>query len=327
MSAPYKILIVDDEEQVRNLIVSLFSNYGHVCETAKDGGEALETIKKNSFDSAVIDIVMPVMDGITLTRELVNLYPNLPIMIMTGHADEHSAGSAIAAGAREFIKKPFSIGEFILRFDKMMRDRKGEEELLALSLTDELTGLYNRRRFFILTEQSLKVAVRKKKRWMLLYIDMDDLKWINDHCGHSEGDQALIGLGSILKKTFRASDVIARIGGDEFAVLLESTDESDGILMTRLYENIRDYNAKVSQDYVLSISVGAARFDPEYPISIDKLLSKADALMYAQKRRAKEILQRNRKMRAETRGKKQRPSSSDFLLEQDTNLLIEKKKI
>jgi len=327
MSAPYKILIVDDEEQVRNLIVSLFSNYGHVCETAKDGGEALETIRKNSFDSAVIDIVMPVMDGITLTRELVNLYPNLPIMIMTGHADEHSAGSAIAAGAREFIKKPFSIGEFILRFDKMMRDRKGEEELLALSLTDELTGLYNRRRFFILAEQCLKVAVRKKKRWMLLYIDMDDLKWINDHCGHGEGDQALIGLGSILKKTFRESDVIARIGGDEFAVLLESTDESDGMLMTRLYENIRDYNAKVSQDYVLSISVGAARFDPEYPISIDKLLSKADTLMYAQKRKAKEILQRNRQMRAETRGKNQRPSPSDFLLEQDTNLLIEKKKL
>jgi diguanylate cyclase (GGDEF)-like protein len=162
---------------------------------------------------------------------------------------------------------------------------------------------------------------------MLLYIDMDDLKWINDHCGHSEGDQALIGLGGILKKTFRESDVIARIGGDEFAVLLESTDESDGMLMTRLYENIRDYNAKVSQDYVLSISVGAARFDPEYPISIDKLLSKADILMYAQKRRAKEILQRNRKMRAETRGKNQRPSSSDFLLEQDTNLLIEKKEL
>jgi diguanylate cyclase (GGDEF)-like protein len=290
MGVSYKILIVDDEEQVLNVIVSLFSKYGHSCETAKDGIEALEKLKKNPFDSAVIDIVMPLMDGITLTRELENLYPNLPVMIMTGHADEHSAGLAIAAGAREFIKKPFSIDEFILRFDKMMRDRKGEEELLALSLTDELTGLYNRRRFFILAEQFLKVAIRKKKKWMLLYIDIDNLKWINDHCGHSEGDQALIGLGGILRKTFRESDVIARMGGDEFAVLLESTEGSDGILMTRLDENIRNYNAKVSQDYVLSISVGAAQFDPEYPISIDKLLSKADALMYAQKRRAKEML-------------------------------------
>jgi two-component system cell cycle response regulator len=292
---PYRVLIVDDEEPVRNLIVSLLSNYGHSYETAQDGVAALERIKKSSFDSSVIDIVMPIMDGIALTKELLNLCPDLPIMVMTGHADEHSAEKAIAAGAREFIKKPFSIDEFILRFDKMMRDRKGEEELLALSLTDELTGLHNRRRFFILTEQCLKVAIRKKKRWVLLYIDMDDLKWINDHCGHNEGDQALIRLATILRKTFRESDVIARIGGDEFAVLLESSPESDAMLVGRLYENIRDYNAKVSQDYKLSISMGASRFDPEYPISVDKLLSKADALMYAQKRRAKEKLQRDRK--------------------------------
>jgi two-component system, cell cycle response regulator len=284
----YRVLIVDDKETVRSFIVSLFSKYGHSCETAKDGIEALGKMKENSFDSAVIDIIMPLMDGITLTKELLRLYPKFPVMIMTGHADEDSAGSAIAAGAREFIKKPFSIDEFILRFDKMMRDHRGEEELLALSLTDELTGLYNRRRFVVLTEQCLKIATRTKKRSMLLYIDMDDLKWINDHCGHNKGDQALIGLGSILKKTFRESDIIARIGGDEFAVLLEFTDESNKMLITRLYENIRDYNAKVSQDYKLSISVGAAQFDPEYPISIDELLSKADALMYAQKRKRRE---------------------------------------
>jgi diguanylate cyclase (GGDEF)-like protein len=167
----------------------------------------------------------------------------------------------------------------------MMRDHKREESLLTLSLTDELTDLYNRRRFFVLTEQHLKVAIRTKRRLLLLYIDMDDLKWINDHGGHNEGDKALIALASILKKTFRESDIIARIGGDEFVVLLESPDEKDEMLITRLYENISDYNAKVFQDYKLSVSVGAAQFDPEYPISIDELLSKADALMYAQKRK------------------------------------------
>ena len=284
MGFSYRILIVDDEEPVSNFIVSLFSKYGHSCETAKDGIEALEKIKKNAFDSAVIDVVMPLMDGITLTKELLKLYPKFPIMIMAGHADEHSAGSALVAGAREFIKKPFSIDEFVLRFDKMMRDHKGEEALLALSLTDELTGLCNRRRFFVLTEQCLKVAVRTKKRPLLLFIDMDDLKWINDHYGHHEGDQALIGLASILKKTFRESDIIARIGGDEFVALLESTDDNSEIMITRLHENVRDYNAKRPQQ-ILSISVGTAHFDPEHPISIDELLAKADALMYAEKRR------------------------------------------
>jgi diguanylate cyclase (GGDEF)-like protein len=299
----YRVLIVDDEEMIRNFLCSLLPRYGHRCEVAKDGIEALEKIKNDSFDAVVVDIVMPHMDGVTLTEELLRLYSNLPVMLMTGHAQEHSAESAMAAGAREFIEKPFSIQEFIIRFDKMMRDHKGEKALLALSLTDELTGLCNRRRFFILTEQYFKVAIRTKKRPLLLFIDMDDLKGINDRHGHNEGDQALIDLANILKRTFRESDIIARIGGDEFVVLLESTDENCETLITRLHENVKDYNAQRSQR-ILSISLGTAQFDPESPISIDELLSKSDALMYAQKRRAKEILQRNRKMRVETHEKK-----------------------
>jgi CheY-like chemotaxis protein len=137
MGFSYKILIVDDEEPVSNFIVSLFSKYGYSCETAKDGIEALEIIKKNSFDSAVIDIVMPLMDGITLTRELVNLHPDLPIMVMTGHADEHSAESAIAAGAREFIKKPFSIDEFAIRLHKMINDSETLRQLKSEKNVDK----------------------------------------------------------------------------------------------------------------------------------------------------------------------------------------------
>jgi len=255
-STHYKILVVDDEEPMRKLIVSLLSPRGHQCVTANNGRDALDKIMETKFDALITDIVMPEMDGITLTKELPKHYQNLPVMVMTGYAEEYSAETAIASGARDFIKKPFSISEFLIRFDKMMRDHKGEEALLALSLVDELTGLNNRRRFFVLTEQYLKLSVRTKKRLLLLFIDMDNLKWINDHHGHNEGDQALIGLANILKKTFRESDIIARIGGDEFVVLSESADENGEILMTRLVENIRDYNAKGSQDYVLSISVG-----------------------------------------------------------------------
>ena len=288
MGFSYKILIVDDEESIRKFVVNMLSQKGHQCVTANNGIEALDKMMGAKFDALITDIVMPEMDGIALTKEVSNQYQNFPVMVMTGYTDEYSAETAIASGAREFINKPFPVSEFLIRFNKMMRDCKGEEELLALSLTDELTGLYNRRRFFILAEQYLKVAIREKKRAFLLFIDMDDLKWINDHYGHNEGDQALIALANILKKTFRESDIVARIGGDEFVALVESTDEASKILITRLYENIRDYNAKVSQDYKLSVSVGAAQFDPEYPISIDRLLSKADALMYAQKRKKRE---------------------------------------
>ncbi len=290
MGISYRVLIVDDKEAIREFLVSLLSKHGHHCETAKDGIEAMEKIKKDSFDAVVADIVMPNMDGMTLTKELAILYPDLPVMVMTGHAEEHSAESAIAAGAREFIKKPFSLDEFIIRFNKMMRDHKVKAELLDLFLTDELTGLYNRRRFFVLTEQYLKTALRAKKRAMLLFIDVDNLKSINDQYGHHEGDQALIGLAGILKKTFRESDIIARIGGDEFVVFSECTEETSEVLITRLHENLKDYNGNRSRGYLLSVSVGTAQFDPEHPISIDELLSKADALMYVQKRQEKHSL-------------------------------------
>lgn len=284
-SSHYRVLVVDDEEPIRKLIANILSLKGHQYVTANNGIEAFDEIMRAKFDALITDIVMPEMDGIALTKEISNHYHNFPVMVMTGYAEQYSPETAIASGAREFIRKPFSVSEFLIRFEQMMRGQRREEALLALSLTDELTELSNRRRFFILAEQCIKVAIRAKKRSLLLYIDMDDLKWINDHRGHNEGDRALIALASILKSTFRESDIIARIGGDEFAVLLESTDENDEILSARLYENIRDYNAKVPQDYKLSVSVGVVQFDPEYPISIDQLLSKADALMFVQKRK------------------------------------------
>ncbi len=282
MSSPYNVLIADDQESLSYVLVHALSKGGHSCETAKDGIEALEKAKRSSFDSAVLDIIMPRMDGITLTRELVKLYPSIPIMVMTGH-DRHSGESVLSAGALEFIRKPFPMNEFLLRFDNMMRKNQGNESLRALSLTDELTKLYNRRRFFDLAEQNIKLATVMKKRLFLFYIDMDDLKWINDNCGHGEGDRALITLANILKKTFRGSDIIARMGGDEFVIIVESTDENQKMLLTRLRESIRDHNNKLTIDYNLSISVGLAEFDPDHPISIDELLDNADSSMYANK--------------------------------------------
>ena len=280
----YRVLVVDDEEQMRKLIATTLSQKGHQCVTANNGHEALVHIKGSKFDALVTDIVMPEMDGIILIKELLKYDQSLPSMVMTGYTDDYSAETAIASGAREFISKPFSVPEFIIRFDKMMRDHKGVETLSALSLTDELTGLYNRRRLFVLAEQYLKLSVRTKKRLLFLFIDVDNLKWINDHHGHNAGDQALIDLAATLRKTFRKSDIIARIGGDEFVVLSKSTDENGDTVLTRLYENMKDENAKGGRPCFFSISVGTTQFDPERPISIDELLSKADASMYSQKR-------------------------------------------
>lgn len=165
-------------------------------------------------------------------------------------------------------------------------ERKGmEEELRALSLVDELTGLYNRRGFLTLARLQLKLADRLKRRMFMFFTDVDGLKEINDTLGHPEGDQALIDTANILKKTFRESDVIARIGGDEFVVLImETSDESAEKLTKRFKENLKTHDSKGGRSYKLSISLGTAHFDPKNPCSVEELMARADKSMYEQKR-------------------------------------------
>ena len=118
----YRVLVVDDQEPMGKLVAVLLARLGHQCITARNGAEALNKILQNKVDAVISDIVMPEMDGIVLTKKLLSLYPRLPILIMTAHGKEYSAESALMAGARDFIEKPFPIEEFAVRFNKMMRD-------------------------------------------------------------------------------------------------------------------------------------------------------------------------------------------------------------
>jgi len=165
-------------------------------------------------------------------------------------------------------------------------DRKRQEDALrALSLVDELTGLYNRRGFLTLAQQQLKQARRGHRELVLLFIDMDDFKEINDSFGHNEGDSALVRASEILKHTFRDSDIIARMGGDEFVVLATDTGKTGSeIIINRLRQELRERNDRDGYPYRLSFSVGAARFDPDAPPSIEELLAAADSMLYAQKK-------------------------------------------
>lgn len=123
MESPrYAILVVDDEELVRNLVVTVLSKLGHSCVTAIDGVDALNKMGENKFNAVVTDIEMPNMDGIILTREILKQYPSIPVMVMTDYDEENSIGIAISVGAREFIKKPFSLYEFAIRLHKMIND-------------------------------------------------------------------------------------------------------------------------------------------------------------------------------------------------------------
>lgn len=161
-----------------------------------------------------------------------------------------------------------------------------ENTLRNLSFRDELTGLYNRRGFLTLAEHQLKTAHRMKKSVLLIFTDLDGMKWINDTFGHDEGDLALINTANILREVFRESDIIARIGGDEFVVLaMEIHDTNEKIITTRLKKKLDTYNALEPKRYMISLSTGVAVYDPENPCSIEKLLKKADTNMYGHKRK------------------------------------------
>lgn len=164
--------------------------------------------------------------------------------------------------------------------------KQTEEKLQVMSLTDELTGLYNRRGFFTLSEQQLKMTGRLKSGIFMLYADLDNLKEINDRFGHQGGDLALIEIADIFKTTYRASDIIARIGGDEFTIFSVGNTRAYAEIMTaRLQNNLDILNAKTDRNYKLSISVGITYCDSKCPYSIDDLLAQAERLMYEQKRR------------------------------------------
>lgn len=127
----YKVLIVDDEQELCNLLECFLSQAGHDCHTANNGAEALRVMAHQRFDVVITDIEMPVMDGISLTRDIIKNCGDLPIMIITGYSNDYTTNDAIQAGAREFIVKPFTSTEFMLRFAKMMRDFQLYRQLRA----------------------------------------------------------------------------------------------------------------------------------------------------------------------------------------------------
>ncbi len=177
-----------------------------------------------------------------------------------------------------------------LQSQALLRE-KLEEELVSLSITDPLTGLHNRRGFISLAGQQLKLSDRNKRGVQLYFADLDGLKWINDTLGHEEGDKALIEAATVFKETFRTSDIIARLGGDEYAALaVDITETNSEIFTARLQSLIETRNNQENRRYRLSISVGCSYYDPENPCSLDELMAHADQLMYEQKQNKKNLL-------------------------------------
>jgi diguanylate cyclase (GGDEF)-like protein len=317
------ILIIDTHTADRQLFVTLLGSFGHRMLEANDGIQALELAKAELPDLIITDIVMPGMDGFTLVRRLRTepLLAGVPVIFQTAHyleSEIHKLASAsgiqhilgkpsepqeILRAVQESLKKPAvpsklpQTGQLHREHLQLLADKlyqknmeleKANERLRNLSLTDELTGLNNRRGFVILANGLFKFARRAGHPLCLLYIDMDSLKYINNTLGHAEGDTALNHFARILTETFRDSDVTARMGGDEFAVLtLDSNESNIAVIQSRLQSNVDAYNLISVRGYALSFSLGIIQVDLNSTFTVDALLSQADTAMYEHKQTKK----------------------------------------
>lgn len=253
---------------------------GKVYVRLKEKG--MKSLENHELKADVVETYVPLMDGARFLGAFEIYYD---ISGRKGRLNRLRVGSTALVSVSAF-------GLFLLVMITSFRARKNilereriEEELRALSLTDDLTGLYNRRGFCALAGQQLKVANRQERGLLMLTADLDHLKEINDSFGHEEGDLSLVDTASVLKRSARESDIIARIGGDEFAIIAIETPDMNGETLTeRIRNNMAAHNARANKPYELSLSIGVVDSKHEQTCSINSLLSAADKLMYDEKR-------------------------------------------
>lgn len=298
-----RILIAEDEAISRRMLELILAKQGYEVVVTDNGDDALAVLQdQNAPLLAILDVMMPGMEGVEVCRRVRQMAQGSPpyIILLTAKSSKAEIVKGLQAGADDYLTKPFDrdelqarvqIGMRVVQLQKSLTGRVrqlelAETELRSLSLTDDLTGLYNRRGFFIHAEQYLKTARRLGKQFLLFYADMDGLKQINDTFGHEEGSFAILRLAEILKKTFRDSDIVARLGGDEFAMLVtDVTGTSKKSISARLQENLRNHNTRSISGYELSLSFGIVCVDLDTTTAtVDELVAQADRQMYEHKR-------------------------------------------
>jgi diguanylate cyclase (GGDEF)-like protein len=292
-----RILIVDDNVMIRSEIKAVLMKDGaftHFLE-ASDGLTAFKIIMENPPDLVLCDLVMPGFDGLKFLglkasrKEL----EQIPVIILTAEDDLDRKAEILERGASDYVTKPFHEKELLARVRihtklKLLQDelRETNTKLEALSVTDVLTGLANRRRLMTRLDEEVARARRYKTPLSVVMIDIDHFKQVNDTYGHAMGDEVLRNIGAMLKTSVRATDLAARYGGEELTLVLPHTDIPAALLVA---ENLRQKFADLEHELdgaslkkTISLGVAARDGQGEVPNAED-LLKHADEALYRAK--------------------------------------------
>jgi two-component system cell cycle response regulator len=289
------MLLVEDNPVDAKLVAAvLASDHANVeMEWVPDLHTALARLGELRFDVILLDLFLPDARGLEALQSVRAVAPSLPIVVLTGRNDQATALEAVRQGAQDYLAKERLDGELLLRSLRYAIERQRlVAAMRALSLTDHLTGLFNRRGFLEVAGQEIKILSRRREQFAVFYADLDGLKGINDRLGHQVGDRAIQEAAAVLRDSFCESDIKARIGGDEFAVLGVGVNDTDGAhtLLRRVHEEVARRNAERHRTYVLSLSVGLVNGGQTPSADIDWLVAYADAAMYDAKRMKKHWL-------------------------------------
>lgn len=289
---PLKLFLIEDNPGDARLIREMLGDIPNIrftLEQVERLGDALKRLTGGEeADVVLLDLSLPDSRGLETFNRFHDAFKEPPpIIVLTGLDDETVGVSAVQGGAQDYLVKGRVDGNLLARSIRFAIERQRMvKELKLLSVTDELTGLYNRRGFLTFGGELLKLGRRISTQVFLIYADLDKMKWINDTLGHPEGDKALKEIASILRKAYRETDIIARIGGDEFVVMgILASGIPVEVLADRLGSQVEIHNEKRPDPYRLSLSVGAAAYPIGAFMSIDDLLQRADEMMYEQKRK------------------------------------------
>jgi diguanylate cyclase (GGDEF)-like protein len=285
---PSVVLFVgEDPSDVRMLEEMLQSSVAEPFElvTVARRAAALKRATQRDVDVVVLDLSFP--GGVDSFVALSAAKSVAPVIVLSRVGDEQLALDAVRAGAQDcLVKGRFDSALLAQTLRYAIERHRVRSALGDLVLLDELTGLHNRRGFVTLATQDLGVARRTKQPLLVAFGDLDDLKGINDNLGHAEGDTALRDVAGILRRTFRDSDLIARIGGDEYAVLVRSAEAGGAdALRRRLNHQLTDFNRRAGRRYRISISLGFALRAAASVTSVESLLNMADLALYQEKHR------------------------------------------